>query len=129
MVVLCVSLQFILGFALAMLLNRSFRGRGFLRAASMIPWVVPGVLVGLIWRWMYDGNYGVINDILVRLGIFKQYFGFSGAAGLRVTLRHLHLCVAGYPVLYADDSCRAAKASRMNYMKLRPSTAHPLRKG
>ena len=37
MVVLCVSLQFILGFALAMLLNRSFRGRGFLRAASMIP--------------------------------------------------------------------------------------------
>ena len=76
MVVLCVSLQFLLGFALAMLLNRSFRGRGVLRAVSMIPWVVPGVLVGLIWRWMYDGNYGVINDILVKLGIFKQYFGF-----------------------------------------------------
>jgi multiple sugar transport system permease protein len=38
--------------------------------------VVPGVLVGLIWRWMYDGNYGVINDILVKHGIFKQFFGF-----------------------------------------------------
>jgi len=76
MVLLCVSLQFLLGFALALLLNRSFRGRGVLRAVSMIPWVVPGVLVGLIWRWMYDGNYGVINDILVKLGIFKQFFGF-----------------------------------------------------
>jgi len=76
MVVLCVSLQFLLGFALAVLLNRNFRGRGVLRAVSMIPWVVPGVLVGLIWRWMYDGNYGVINDILVKLGIFQHYYGF-----------------------------------------------------
>ncbi|MEI3138811.1 MAG: sugar ABC transporter permease [Lachnospiraceae bacterium] len=41
MVLVCVSLQFLLGFALALLLNKSFRGRGLFRAASMIPWVVP----------------------------------------------------------------------------------------
>lgn len=76
MVVICVSMQFLLGFALALLLNRSFRGRGFFRAISMIPWVVPGVLVGLIWRWMYDGNYGVLNDLLVKLGILDNYYGF-----------------------------------------------------
>ena len=76
MVVVCVSLQFILGFALALLLNRGFYGRGVVRAVSMIPWVVPGVLVGLIWRWMFDGNYGVINDILVKMGILDSYYGF-----------------------------------------------------
>lgn len=76
MVVICVSMQFLLGFALALLLNRSFRGRGLFRAVSMIPWVVPGVLVGLIWRWMYDGNYGVLNDLLVKVGILDSYYGF-----------------------------------------------------
>lgn len=76
MVVICVSMQFLLGFALALLLNRSFRGRGLFRAVSMIPWVVPGVLVGLIWRWMYDGNYGVLNDLLVKVGILDNYYGF-----------------------------------------------------
>lgn len=71
-----VSLQFIFGFALALLLNRHFKGRGFVRAASMIPWVVPGVLVGLIWRWMYDGNYGVINDMLTKTGILDHFVPF-----------------------------------------------------
>ncbi len=81
MVVVCVSLQFILGFALALLLNRGFYGRGVVRAVSMIPWVVPGVLVGLIWRWMFDGNYGVINDILVKMGILDSYYGFLAQIG------------------------------------------------
>ncbi|HIY03305.1 MAG TPA: sugar ABC transporter permease, partial [Candidatus Blautia faecipullorum] len=76
MVVICVSLQFLLGFILALLLNRYFTGRGFIRAVSMIPWVVPGVLAGLIWRWMYDGNYGVLNDILVKIGILDKFVPF-----------------------------------------------------
>lgn len=76
MVVVCVLFQFVLGFTLALLLNKSFRGRGIVRAVSMIPWVVPGVLAGLIWRWMYDGNYGVINDILVKLGIIDKFIPF-----------------------------------------------------
>lgn len=76
MVVVCVSMQFIFGFILAMLLNHYFIGRGVIRAISMIPWVVPGVLAGLIWRWMYDGNYGVLNDILVKIGILDKFIPF-----------------------------------------------------
>lgn len=71
-----VGLQFIFGFALALLLNRSFRGRGVARSLLMIPWVTPGVLIGLIWRWLYDGDYGVINDLLIRLGILKEGIPF-----------------------------------------------------
>lgn len=67
-VVFGVGFQFVFGFALALLLNKKFKGRGFVRSVSLIPWVTPGVLIGLMWRWIYDGNYGVLNDILLKLG-------------------------------------------------------------
>ena len=38
----------------------------------MVPWVTPGVLIGLIWRWLYDGDYGVINDLLKRMGFLAR---------------------------------------------------------
>ena len=67
-----VGFQFRFGFILAQLLNRSFRGRGVARAVSLIPWVTPGVLIALMWRWLFDGNYGVINDLLLRMGIIHE---------------------------------------------------------
>jgi len=67
-VVFGVGFQFVFGFALALLLNSKFRGRGIARAVSLIPWVTPGVLIGLMWRWIYDGSYGVLNDLLLKLG-------------------------------------------------------------
>ena len=42
----------------------------------MIPWVTPGVLIGLMWRWMYDGNSGVINDILLKLHLITTKIPF-----------------------------------------------------
>lgn len=71
-----VGLQFVFGFMLALLLNRKFWGRGVIRSISLIPWVTPGVLIGLMWRWIYDGNYGVLNDVLMRLGLIKNNIPF-----------------------------------------------------
>ncbi len=68
--------QFVFGFMLAMILNKYFRGRGVARAVSLIPWVTPGVLIALMWTWMYDGNYGVINDILMKLGIIHDKIAY-----------------------------------------------------
>lgn len=67
-----VGFQFVFGFALALLLNRSFPGRGIVRSLSLIPWVTPGVLIGLMWRWIFDGNYGVLNDLLLKLGLIQD---------------------------------------------------------
>lgn len=75
-VVFGVGFQFVFGFALALLLNKKFRGRGIVRAVSLIPWVTPGVLIGLMWRWIYDGNYGVLNDLLMKLGIIEDAIPF-----------------------------------------------------
>ncbi len=68
--------QFLFGFMLALILNKDFRGRGITRAVSLIPWVTPGVLIALMWSWMYDGNYGVINDVLMKLGIIQDKIAY-----------------------------------------------------
>ena len=71
-VIFGVGFQFLLGFVLALVLNARFRFRGIVRAAAMVPWVTPGVLIGLIWRSLYDGDYGVINDLLKRMGFLAR---------------------------------------------------------
>jgi multiple sugar transport system permease protein len=75
-VILGVGFQFFFGFCMALLLNRNFIGRGIIRSISLIPWVTPGVLIALMWRWIYDGNYGVLNDILLRIGFISNKIPF-----------------------------------------------------
>ena len=71
-----VGFQFVFGFMLALVLNKNFRGRGVARAVSLIPWVTPGVLIALMWSWMFDGIYGVINDLLMKLHITSDKIAF-----------------------------------------------------
>lgn len=60
----------------ALLLNAAFRGRGFLRAAMMVPYITPPAVVALVFCYIVDGNFGLLNDLLVRLGILDQNFSF-----------------------------------------------------
>jgi multiple sugar transport system permease protein len=71
-VVCAVSLQFTLGFAAALLLNRTFAWRAVARALIVVPWALPSVIIGLIWTWMLDFNLGVLNVLGVRLGILDR---------------------------------------------------------
>ncbi len=64
-----VSVQFILGFLGALILNASFRGRAVFRTLNLLPWIIPGVVVGLLWEYIYQPNYGPLNDILRRFGL------------------------------------------------------------
>jgi len=68
-VICSVSIQFVLGFLGALLLNAEFRGRAFYRTLNLLPWIIPGVVVGLLWEYLYQPNYGPINDILRRVGL------------------------------------------------------------
>ena len=61
-------LPFLIGLALALVLNQSFPGQRFLRGAFLIPWLIPGVVVSFLWMWIFDANYGVLNGILISLG-------------------------------------------------------------
>lgn len=68
-VVVAVSLQFLLGLATALLLNRRFPWRGVARALIVVPWALPSVIIGLIWTWMLDFNLGLVNEVGLRLGL------------------------------------------------------------
>lgn len=70
--VLNVSLQAFLGLIVALLLNMSFKGRGLFRALIFSPWAVGGILVALIWSFLFNESIGVIGDLLMKLGIIKQ---------------------------------------------------------
>jgi multiple sugar transport system permease protein len=65
--VVSVAVELIVGLALALALNRRFRGRGIVRAAILIPWAVPTVVSGLLWKSMFDPQNGFVNFILLKL--------------------------------------------------------------
>ena len=64
--------QLVLGTVVALLLNQKFKGRGFARAISLVPWAVSGVLVTMLWTLMYDQSSGLINDMLMKSGIISK---------------------------------------------------------
>jgi len=68
-----VLFQFLGGMVGALVLNRRFPGRGIVRGLALIPWATPSVLVALMWTWMLDGNYGLINDLLVKARILSRF--------------------------------------------------------
>lgn len=63
-----VVVELILGMIIALLINRNFVGRGIVRASVLVPWALTTVVSAKMWAWIYDGRYGVANDILMRLG-------------------------------------------------------------
>ena len=67
-----VGLQLIFGMILALLLNQNFKFRTFIRAAAFTPWAISGVLASVMWSLMYNEHIGVINDILMKLGIIDE---------------------------------------------------------
>ncbi|WP_353648302.1 sugar ABC transporter permease [Nakamurella sp. A5-74] len=61
--------QLVIGFGLALLLRRKFRGRGIYQALVFFPWAVSGFLIGILFRWMFNSEFGVINDLLKKVGL------------------------------------------------------------
>ena len=69
-------LQFVLGFTLALLLCKPFPGRGLYASCVFYPWAVSGFAIGLVWSWLFNGQFGLVNDVLMRLGVLAQPIGF-----------------------------------------------------
>ncbi|MAU46344.1 MAG: carbohydrate ABC transporter permease [Salipiger thiooxidans] len=64
--------QLLLGLATALLLNQEFPWRPVARALIIIPWALPSVVIALMWVWIYDSNYGIANELLLRMGLIQQ---------------------------------------------------------
>ena len=71
-----VTLEAVLGLAVALVANSDFKGRSFLRIAILIPWAIPTVVSSKIWAWMFNDIYGVVNVVLTNFHIIPQKIAF-----------------------------------------------------
>ena len=67
-----VAFHFALGITLALFLNEALRGNLIFRIIMLLPWTIPDVVAGIIWKWMLNPVHGVINDILSKLNIIEE---------------------------------------------------------
>ena len=72
------ALETVFGLLIALLLNQRFPGVRFLRAVVIIPWAIPTVVNGSLWKLMLNGEYGVINALLLRMHIIESYQSWLG---------------------------------------------------
>jgi ABC-type sugar transport system permease subunit len=71
--VVSVSLELVMGLAIAQLIHSHPWGWQFLRFSLIIPWAVPTIVNGAMWRWIYSADFGALNGLLMQLGLIKHY--------------------------------------------------------
>ncbi len=82
MTIVTTILKLGLGLWLAVLLNRHFRGKAFVRAFILLPFIIPTVLSTFAWKWMFDPTFSVINWSLFKLGLISARINWLGDADL-----------------------------------------------
>jgi len=98
-----VIVQTVLGFWLAYLLNQRFKGRGLYRALVLSPWAVAGVMVGIIWSLIYGETFGVLNDLLIKLGVIEKnisWFSNSNRAMAAVIIANVWRGIPFFTISY-----------------------------
>ncbi len=77
-----VAFQLVAGTALALVLNRSFKYVGLVRAIAMLPYLIPTAVLGFIGLWMGNSQWGVINSLMAQAGLIDQSIAWYGTPGL-----------------------------------------------
>jgi trehalose/maltose transport system permease protein len=78
--VISVTCETILGMIVALVLNTEFRGRAIVRAAILVPWAIPTIVSAKMWQWMLNDQFGILNDILLRLGLISTKIAWTANA-------------------------------------------------
>lgn len=67
-----VGIELVLGMSIALLLNSKIRGRNALRSVFLMPWCIPSIVTALLWSWLFQAQYGIINYVLYGLGLISN---------------------------------------------------------
>lgn len=70
--------EYLFGLITALLLNQEFKGRAIFRMFIFIPWLVPIIVAGMTWDWMLNPDFGIINYLLVNIGLIETPINFLG---------------------------------------------------
>ncbi|MGE0275082.1 MAG: carbohydrate ABC transporter permease [Nitrospiraceae bacterium] len=87
-VALSTTLELILGLCIALVIHAQFPGRGWVRAAALIPWVIPTAVASQMWRYIFNDQYGLANLLLFgdRVAEYVPWFASPGVAFLIMVL-------------------------------------------
>jgi len=91
--------QLAIALPVALFLNLGFRGRGVVRAAVVVPYVIPPAVTALLWVYMFDGTFGVANDLMVRLGLLGQYVPWLSDPGGSFAVLVAAMVWSGQPLM------------------------------
>jgi multiple sugar transport system permease protein len=89
---LAVSLELVLGMFVAVTLHRVFRGRGFVLAVLILPWALPSVVSGVLWKRVFDPDNGLLNSLLLQLHVISHphlWLASGRGAIVYITLVHV----------------------------------------
>ncbi|HRW34801.1 MAG TPA: sugar ABC transporter permease [Thermotogota bacterium] len=71
-----VFFQLLMGLGLALLLRKPFKGRGLYSGLVFYPWALSGFAIGLLWSWLLNGQFGIVNDVLIKLNFIEEGIQF-----------------------------------------------------
>lgn len=94
-----VAIQMALALPTALFLNLKFRWRGLARSLILIPYVIPTAVISVIWVYMFDANFGAMNEILVRLGVIPSYLSWISDRNLSFLILVLAMVWSGMPLM------------------------------
>lgn len=123
-----VAFETVLGLIVALVLNAEFKGRGFVRAAILIPWAIPTIVSAKMWSWMLNDQFGIINDVFLKLGIIDQKIAWTASTDTamfavlivdiwKTTPFMALLCLAGLQMI-PRDIYEAAKVDGIHPVKV-----------
>jgi multiple sugar transport system permease protein len=78
-------LETVIGLGMALILFEAFKGRGLVRAAMLVPWAMPTVVTSKMFGWLFDGQNGIINYMLLHVGLIDQNINWYGSTSTAMT--------------------------------------------
>lgn len=98
-VVVNIGLELILGVLVGLLLNLEFRGRAWVRVLLVVPLALPTVVNAIMWRWIYNPEFGAFNALLTQLHVIPAYQSWLGEPGIAMNMVILADVWKNYPLV------------------------------
>ena len=127
-VLLSTLMPFTIGLIWALLMNQKFKGSEFVRGLTLVNWIIPGIAIGFLWSWIFNGDYGILNALLGKLGLIEKnviWFGGRQTSMLAVVTARTWQMFPLYMAFImgglqgvSNDQCEAARIDGVNNLQM-----------
>ena len=127
-VLLSTLMPFTIGLIWALLMNQKFKGSEFVRGLTLVNWIIPGIAIGFLWSWIFNGDYGSLNALLAKLGLIEKnviWFGGRQTSMLAVVTARTWQMFPWYMAFImgglqgvSNDQCEAARIDGVNNLQM-----------